>query len=671
MEGNEEDIELKNEFLEESKDIIQNINSLLSDFLESSSKQDQINEIFRGIHTIKGASSMFALDNTHKVAHELETYLGKAKEDASKITEKELFFIQEQVDIIEDLLINDDQSELLQMGAQVSIEGEDNSHHENKFTSNYFKKFISDFEAVIEDLTSKKIPLFEIRLPLEKSEKYIEILKKAQIEKLHEEELEDGSMGIIFMIESKTSSSVDHILEKLKNNETFNWIFLPGDEKNSESPGKNEKTENVAKENNSKGNSSTKNNNANEVLRVPLGQVNDTLENIWEIFLIRNQMLFLFEQNKNWIKKDLNFLQTFESLDASMKRNIHEIESKVMEMRMGSLKNVFTRMDKIVRTYTTQSSKKINFVTNGEETKLDKKVIDKLAEPLVHLIRNAMDHGLESNKDRVEVGKDEIGTIELSAKVNGNNVLITIKDDGKGIDHEMVLESAKRKGLDVSDVETPQEAIDLIFKPGFSTAKKVTDVSGRGVGMDAVKTAIGQLGGNINVKTEIGKGSSFNIELPLGLSVISALIIDVNGLSYALDSKFVIYTKTISKFALKKNGQDFLYKYNDEFIQCYKLQDSFIKKHNKTTEGITTTASVCVIDLYDKRVALLADTINQSTSLVVKPNPEFSPADIFISGVSIMECGKPVFILDPRDMLNFIEELKPKHQKGYTYGKCA
>jgi len=381
----------------------------------------------------------------------------------------------------------------------------------------------------------------------------------------------------------------------------------------------------------------------NEVLRVPLNKVNSLLDNIWEVFLIRNQLAYLVEQNReNFEKNNLAFIQSFEALDTILKRNINEIESKTMSMRMNSVSSVFQRMRKAVDDYVAKTGKKIILKTEGENIELDKKIIDMLADPLIHLVRNAIDHGIESDHlQRKKLGKGEVGTVTLIAGLDGNNAFIQVKDDGKGIDPKNILAAAQRKGLNTSNVKNDTDAINLIFEPGFSTSSEVTDVSGRGVGMDAVKNSIEAVSGKVEIKTEIGKGTSFIINIPTGVSIVQALEIKINNYIYAFDSGRIFAVKNSTKGSIKSNGNALYFFHDEKYIRVVPVGEYFFGTQSQHFDS----HSVCVVQYNGESYALLVDQILQTSTLVTKPLPPNSAKHDFMSSVSLLQSGQPIFIL--------------------------
>lgn len=405
-----------------------------------------------------------------------------------------------------------------------------------------------------------------------------------------------------------------------------------------------------------------------EILRVPLEKINSVLDHVWEVFLIRNQLSYLVDQyRKDFEKSHIGFIQGFEALDTLLKRNINDIEQKTMSMRMSNVKTVFQRMNKVINDYCAKSSKTIQLTTFGEDIELDKKIIDMLAEPLIHLVRNAIDHGIEDSiNERRALNKKDVGQVTLKAGLEGTNAYIEITDDGRGIDAEKIKYSAQNKGLDTKHVQTEEQAIHLIFEPGFSTATEVTDVSGRGVGMDVVKSSVEAMGGRITIRTQIGEGTTFKISIPTGVSVVQALEIKINQSTYAIDADQIIRTKKIALSELKKNlGCNYIY-YENDFIPCIETETLF--NSNSTIKKSSEKQSICVVQFNGQTFGLLVDEINNSSTLVTKRLPDICTNDDLISAVSLLQSGRPVFLLSIEKILKCFSD----QQKGNKeYGKAA
>ena len=381
-----------------------------------------------------------------------------------------------------------------------------------------------------------------------------------------------------------------------------------------------------------------------ELIRVSLERVQRNFDIISEIFLTRNQLKYLVERLANGDVANDEFFQSWEVLDASLRKSIGELEAVALSMRMTSLKNSFKRMEKTITGYASQSGKHINVRLEGSDTELDKKIVDSLSEPLIHLTRNAMDHGIESDEIRKAAGKPLPANILIAANVVGNEVHICVSDDGKGIDDTAVLTSAKRKGLDVSHIKTKEEAINLIFVPGFSTKDSATDVSGRGVGMDAVRTYVESFGGSISIQTTLGLGSLFTMRLPLGMSLLSSLIASVNGRLVAISLAGVVETAAVNRTLILRNEQRSFYDRNGIFIPCIDTHE-FLFATNKSSDIKQKEVAICVCDTPSGQVALCFDRLLENAEIVLKTLPKVSASLPYLTGVSILPTGEPVFVL--------------------------
>ncbi|MGZ3711713.1 MAG: chemotaxis protein CheA [Bdellovibrionota bacterium] len=391
-------------------------------------------------------------------------------------------------------------------------------------------------------------------------------------------------------------------------------------------------------------NGPTLNSTPSDMLRVPVSRVQRNLDVISEVFLIRNQMIYLVEKFFSASSEENGFLQAWEILDNSLRRSIGELESVAMSMRMMPFNGLFGRMEKTVRAYVTDSGKEIHVEKTGEDTELDKKVLDALSEPLIHLIRNAMDHGIESPEIRKAAGKAPAGTVSLHAKVAGNEVVLTVEDDGKGMEAEKIKSAAIAKGIDVSGVIDDKSALELIFLPGFSTVSKVTETSGRGVGMDVVKSAVERLGGNISIETQPGKGTSFHIRLPLSMSVIPAIVVRLDDALYAVSTADIIETQRVPTKQIKMNASDSFLPYRGNFIPLYDLE-SLLQGKEARTERYQSFVFVCVIRHRESYLALRVGALENNTEVMVKPVPALAPQVSYVTGISVLPTGRPVFVL--------------------------
>jgi two-component system chemotaxis sensor kinase CheA len=385
-----------------------------------------------------------------------------------------------------------------------------------------------------------------------------------------------------------------------------------------------------------------------ETIRVPLDRIQRNFEIISELFLIRNQLKYLAERLQSDKSTIDSFTQNWETLDNSLRKNISELEQLAVSMRMMPVKSLMRRMEKTVRDYSQTTGKQIRVEITGEDTEIDKKILDTLAEPLIHLTRNAMDHGIEDAAERSRKGKSVQAVIRFESRLEGNDVLVTVSDDGSGIDDRKVLESARRKGLNVEGVRTSEDALNLIFIPGFSTKDQASDISGRGVGLDAVKTYVESFGGSISLTTEKERGTRFLLRLPLGMSLISAIIARCNGQTFAIPAAEVMETRKVDPEQIALNGQHTYFKHRGKFIPCFSIADQIFKSskvEQSVARGQKQRLPVFLVKTLHGLVALFAEEAISNSEIAVKSVPDNAWQSPFVTGVSILPTGEPVFVI--------------------------
>lgn len=645
--------ELLNDFLEESIDLIEKVKNSLAGWNAAANKSETIDNIYRWVHTIKGGCSIFEYKETAHIAHELESFLGTLKSRSNDVTVEDLRKVEQGIMRIESTFHANGESSESSMFEEMSLPTTVAETTSASFQTSYFQEWMKGSEAIAVDLHKDGFRFFEIVLPQAISEKILSKLQEFEVFTLDTYD-KDSSKYCLCSINLKANPEFEKKAEAIITHYNGDWCHLIEEQQPVQ----------AAAVPASSSQATHSNHQQQEVLRVPLATVNSILDHIWELFLVRNQMAHLFKENKHIFKEHLSFIQQFESLDNAIERNIHELESKTMSLRLSPIKKIFDRMGKVVSEYCHQNNKEIEFVTKGEGIDLDKKVLDQLNEPLIHLIRNAIDHGVEKPAERSKVGKSTKGHVELSAQLQGNEVAITVSDDGKGIDAQKILESARKKDIDVSGIHSDQDAVNLIFAPGFSTAEQVTDVSGRGVGMDAVRKSIQELGGNIHIDTVVGRGTKFKITLPLTMSVSKCLIVNIQGLEYAFSTKSVVFVEKINSNSLQKNGDDLYYDFNGNLIPCFSLGD-ILPDYSEEPDLPKISSHICVTSLNGQDVAFKVDEIIQTLNVVMKPLPKMVERHKFIAGVSILPAGNPIFLLNIQECL--IELMKQK--RGEFHGK--
>ena len=383
-----------------------------------------------------------------------------------------------------------------------------------------------------------------------------------------------------------------------------------------------------------------------ETIRVDVSRLDNLMNLMGELVLGRNSLLqttnLFTKQHEEMIGVDdlnragtqINFITT-------------EIQLAVMKMRMLPVGKVFSKFPRLVRDLSRESGKRINLELFGEETELDKTVIEAIGDPLVHLIRNSCDHGIESSEVRIAAGKAETGTIRLGASQEGSNIVISIEDDGKGLDLEAIKEKAISRGLTTSEELnrlTDREIYRFIFQPGFSTAKKITDVSGRGVGMDVVKTNIEKLKGLIEMESEIGKGSKILIKLPLTLAILQGLLIISEGETYVIPLASVLETLRVSLSEISSvNGRDVIM-LRDGVLPIVNLNQILRGRNSKGYN--CDKPYVVVVGLADKRLGLVVDELLGQEEVVIKSMGHMLGQTKGLAGATILGDGRVRLIVD-------------------------
>lgn len=391
---------------------------------------------------------------------------------------------------------------------------------------------------------------------------------------------------------------------------------------------------------------------ASSTIRVDHAKLDHLMNLIGELIINRNRYSMLARQlesidNSSGVAK---IAQDLTETTYSMARLSDDLQATIMKVRMVSVTSVFSRFPRLVRDLARKSNKEISLIMEGEDTELDKSVVEEIGDPLVHLIRNSVDHGIESEEDRVAAGKPAKGNVWLRAYYKGNTVIIEVEDDGKGIDPEKMREVGIRKGVisaeDAKNLDD-REAMELIFAPGFSSAEVITDISGRGVGMDVVRTNIKNLKGNITINSEVGKGSKFTLSLPLTLAIIDALMVEVDNEVFAIPLDVVSETTKIEASRLTDVKGRKAVTLRGEVLGLESLA---------TILGLPAPAedsellSVVVIQDNDRQLGLVVDRMLERQEIVIKPLGDYLGNIQGISGATIMGDGSVILILEPHEI---------------------
>ncbi len=398
-----------------------------------------------------------------------------------------------------------------------------------------------------------------------------------------------------------------------------------------------------------------------KTMRVDEHKVESFSNLVGEMLIARNTYAYLLSR----LASAQNQNETTEIVK-DLKENLHlfarltnDVQHGVISLRMIPIRGIFQKFSRVVRDISRKQNKMIHIMTDGEDIEIDKKVADVLSDPLVHLIRNSCDHGIETPVERKKAGKTEKGTILLKASREGSNIVIRINDDGKGINKAKLLEKAQKLGLNFTSVNDPG-LMDIIFMPGLSTAEQITDVSGRGVGMDVVKTTIHSLGGTVSVMSEQGEGTQITLTIPTSMGIDTVLFVEAGGNSYAIPINYIMETLKVQPDKFIRAGEQLMFYYRGEVISVHFLDellnfddisnsDSKELLHNRRDMGKDDISMVIIKTSRDK-YGVIIDRFDKNMEIAVKPLPSMLSGLDVISGISILGDGKVLLVINPEQL---------------------
>ncbi len=397
---------------------------------------------------------------------------------------------------------------------------------------------------------------------------------------------------------------------------------------------------------------------ADKTIRVDVERLDGLMDMVGELVLGRNRLTQILS-NLQLQMGNSHLLDELAGATASVDFLTTEIQSAVMKTRMVPIGRVFSKFPRLVRDLARDAGKKIELKMSGEETEVDKTVSEDIGDPLVHILRNSVDHGLEPPEERKKARKPEVGVIELNAYHEGNTIVIECKDDGRGIDPKKVQKKAVEKGLlTAAEAEklTDSESYDLLFKPGFSTAEKVTNISGRGVGMDVVKTNIQKLSGIISINSEVGKGTTIKLQLPLTLAIIQGLVIRVYEEIYIIPLASVLETYRIKREDMFTVKGHYVIRLREEVLPIIQLEEILDIPHEK--DDVWNSRYVVVIGLANMRAGIVVDELIGQKEIVIKTLGSYLGSIPGIGGCSILGDGRIRLIVDVADLINLTKDVR-------------
>ena len=646
----------KKDFVEEAEEIIEKISAQVME-LNDEANPDTLNSVFRGVHTLKGLSGLFGLKNLTDVCHALESLLDDLRLGEVNMMDDTSDFILTNIDIIKGQVIlvahDKDVEELTAVIKDIETFRKSNRLEEgvdilaSSGISPSILKVLSQYEETRLKSNLKEgkdvymintvFTLEEFATKLEELNATLKDLGEIIATLPNSENVPDGSIG--FKLFYGTSLIIDDLKSRIsiENIEQITRQKTSAPAKSTVSP--------VKVDEGMKGVSHT--------VRVNIDKLDKILNTVGELIMAKGAVSRITNElieNMGHTLLTIDMYNVSETLDKSLKG----LQNYILELRMVPFSQIFAKLAQVVRRHTREVSKNIDLKLFGEDTEVDKQIAEDIMDPLIHLIRNSIDHGIELADQRVTLGKSEQGNITLKAFSTGNNIVIEIQDDGAGLDIDRILEKAISKGLVNEDHSLDEKDIyNLIFLPGLSTKDTVSELSGRGVGMDIVKDKIVSLGGLVDIETEKNVGTKFILTLPITLAIVKALIIQVADTVFAIpltsiSETFVIDTKKIQTI----EGREVI-ELRDEILPLLRLANIFELEEVRKDHYFGV-----VVGIGNRRLGLLVDSLLQQTDIIIKPLGDRLKEIPGISGAAEIGRHNIVFVVDIEAMMEELFMLK-------------
>ncbi|WP_099187203.1 chemotaxis protein CheA [Tepidibacter mesophilus] len=670
-------------FLDESKEHLDNLNQRLLDLENDASNMEIVNEIFRIAHTLKGMSSTMGFTKMANLTHKMENVLDDIRGNKLNINTNIVDILFEGLDILEEFVknIENEGSESDKSIENIlnRLEQVENEESAKLSDSNIQNEEIEDERNYVNDIAAKAredgLNAYDLKITLDescmlKSARAFLVFKSVEEdgEIIYSnpcvEDIEDEIFSNYFSITVITNSEKQVLIDKIKNISEISDVQITevSDVKINDCIEQNEKVINddinykgesktnsiktdseiQNKSNKSKKEKTGKTGKTGKTVRVDIDRLDNLMNLVSELIIVKTRL-----EDIDISSKTQNMNEAIEYLE-TITTSLHDAVTKV---RMVPIERVFNRFPRMIRDLSKELNKEINLIMEGEETEVDRTVIDEIGDPLIHLLRNCIDHGIETPEIRKASNKNEVGTVKLSSYPDGNNVVIEVRDDGAGINVEKVKSKAIEKGVitkEQSLVMDDKDAANLIFSPGFSTADKISDISGRGVGLDVVKTKIEALGGIVELETQINMGTRFIIRLPLTLAIIQALLVMVGHEKYAIPLNNIKEITNIDRKDIRNvEGKDIVL-YRQKTLPLVDLTNVI----DAQKEGLeySEESTVVVVKKGDKDLGIIVDQLIGQQEIVIKSLGKYLSGINFIAGATILGNGSVALIIDTNSL---------------------
>ncbi|MGL2430881.1 chemotaxis histidine kinase/response regulator CheAY2 [Helicobacter pylori] len=654
--------EIMEDFLIEAFEMNEQLDQDLVELEHNPEDLDLLNRIFRVAHTIKGSSSFLNLNILTHLTHNMEDVLNRARKGEIKITPDIMDVVLRSIDLMKTLLVT------------IRDTGSDTNNGKENEIEEVVKKLQAitsqNLEGAKETSGTKEAPEKEVKKE-NKEENQTETKAPTAGNLTSDNPLADEpDLDYANMSTEEVEAEIERLLNKRQEADKERRAQKKQEDqakpKQEVAPAKETPKTETPKapkaETKAKAKADTEENKApsigvEQTVRVDVRRLDHLMNLIGELVLGKNRLIRIYSDVEERYDGE-KFLEELNQVVSSISAVTTDLQLAVMKTRMQPVGKVFNKFPRMVRDLSRELGKSIELIIEGEETELDKSIVEEIGDPLIHIIRNSCDHGIEPLEERRRLNKPETGKVQLSAYNEGNHIVIKISDDGKGLDPVMLKEKAIEKGvISERDAESmsDREAFNLIFKPGFSTAKVVSNVSGRGVGMDVVKTNIEKLNGIIEIDSEVGVGTTQKLKIPLTLAIIQALLVGVQEEYYAIPLSSVLETVRISQDEIYTVDGKSVLRLRDEVLSLVRLSDIF--KVDAILES-NSDVYVVIIGLADQKIGVIVDYLIGQEEVVIKSLGYYLKNTRGIAGATVRGDGKITLIVDVGAMMEMAKSIK-------------
>ncbi|NHA64167.1 chemotaxis histidine kinase/response regulator CheAY2 [Helicobacter pylori] len=659
--------EIMEDFLIEAFEMNEQLDQDLVELEHNPEDLDLLNRIFRVAHTIKGSSSFLNLNILTHLTHNMEDVLNRARKGEIKITPDIMDVVLCSIDLMKTLLVT------------IRDTGSDT----NNGKENEIEEAVKQLQAITsQNLEGAKETSGTKETPQKENKEEAKEENKEEAKEENKENkakaptaenpasdnplADEPDLDYANMSAEEVEAEIERLLNKRQEADKERRAQKKQEAKQevtpTKEPPKTETPKAPKTETKAKAKADTEENKApsigvEQTVRVDVRRLDHLMNLIGELVLGKNRLIRIYSDVEERYDGE-KFLEELNQVVSSISAVTTDLQLAVMKTRMQPVGKVFNKFPRMVRDLSRELGKSIELIIEGEETELDKSIVEEIGDPLIHIIRNSCDHGIEPLEERRRLNKPETGKVQLSAYNEGNHIVIKISDDGKGLDPVMLKEKAIEKGvINERDAESmsDREAFNLIFKPGFSTAKVVSNVSGRGVGMDVVKTNIEKLNGIIEIDSEVGVGTTQKLKIPLTLAIIQALLVGVQEEYYAIPLSSVLETVRISQDEIYTVDGKSVLRLRDEVLSLVRLSDIF--KVDAILES-NSDVYVVIIGLADQKIGVIVDYLIGQEEVVIKSLGYYLKNTRGIAGATVRGDGKITLIVDVGAMMDMAKSIK-------------